>query len=82
MTRGFYKVAIPDYINKRVSSDKRATILSAQKLTAMIAYGIAAPLFGILGDSLGVTKTFTVIGAITIIGGIGILSAMLRKKVI
>ncbi|PWJ96623.1 fucose permease [Oceanotoga teriensis] len=60
-------VTYSDYINKKISSDKRATILSMCSMIFSIYMIIIFPLFGKIGDIYGLQKSFLSLGLILLI---------------
>ncbi len=76
-------VTISNYINQLVDSDKRATIISFQSMTFSFAMILGFPLFGKLGDVLGLKDTFIIFGFICgIISIVNILRVLKYKQTI
>lgn len=66
LVAGFQPPIIATYINKRIPSERRATILSVQ---AVVASGILAagqPIGGIVADQFGLRAVFLTFGALTL----------------
>ena len=61
-TIGIYYVVFEDYINKEISSDKRATILSSKNFFRYIAWGALGPLIGYIADKFSINYTFLILG--------------------
>ena len=57
------------YINRRVPSDQRATILSMQSLTMAFFITPLAPLVGATADANGVRSSYLLIGGVALVGG-------------
>lgn len=57
-------VATRDYINKTISSDKRATLLSFESLMFSLVMILTFPLFGLVSDHIGMKYTFVTLGAL------------------
>lgn len=70
-------VAISNYINELVDSDKRATVISFQSMFFSFAMILGFPLFGKLGDMVGLQNTFIIFGFIC-----GIISIVNMIKII
>lgn len=60
-------VATRDYINKIISSDKRATILSFESVIFSLIMIIIFPLFGLISDHISIKNTFILFGALMLI---------------
>lgn len=76
-------VTISNYINQLVDSDKRATIISFQSMTFSFAMILGFPLFGKLGDVLGLKDTFIIFGFICgIISIVNIIRVLKYKQTI
>ena len=60
--RGIYNPIFKDYINKEVSSEVRATTLSAQSFFNSLAFVIFSPFVGFLSDYTSYDVTFFIVG--------------------
>ncbi len=80
--RGFSKPVITDYINKLVSSDIRATVLSAQNLMGRLFYAGIIPIIGWIVDVYTLIQALTILGITTFVAGISILLILHKDKVI
>ncbi|MCD6590577.1 MAG: MFS transporter [Candidatus Aenigmarchaeota archaeon] len=80
--RGFSKPVITDYINKLVSSDVRATVLSAQGLMGRLFYAGIIPIIGWIADVYTLIQALTILGIITFVAGILILLILHKDRVI
>ncbi|MBI1886605.1 MAG: MFS transporter [Chloroflexi bacterium] len=69
---------LTDYLNRRVSSGQRATVVSMTNLAYAMALAPVAPLLGALADSASLTAAFWAAGAI--VGGTGVLVLALWAK--
>ncbi len=67
VARGIYRPVTTKYLNKHISSDKRATVLSFQSLACNLAVAIAFPLMGLLKDHQDIFITHMVLGVAMII---------------
>ena len=72
--RGFSRPVITDYINKLISSEVRATILSAQNLVGRLFYAAIIPIIGWIVDVYTLVQALFVLGVTSLIAGIIILS--------
>lgn len=80
--RGFSKPVITDYINKLVSSDIRATVLSAQNLVGRLFYAAIIPIIGWTADVYTLVQALLVLGITTFVAGIVILMILQKDRVI
>jgi len=64
LINGMLYVAIQDYLNKMIPSERRATVLSFQSMTFSIFMMIIFPVIGFFGDRYGLESTFTGFAAI------------------
>ena len=71
-----------DYVNKLVSSDIRATVLSAQNMAGRLFYAAIIPIVGYIIDAYSLIQAITVLGITTLIAGTFILIILHRVKVI
>ena len=69
-TRGFSYPILKKYIQQRLSSDTRTTVLSVENLLDSLAGAIALPLFGFIADKMSINYTTVLMGALLLIGGI------------
>lgn len=82
LVRGMKEPIITDYINRLVSSDIRATILSADKFIGRLGYAAIIPFAGWIADVYTVQQAFNILGMTTlVIGGI-VLFILHRRKVV
>ncbi|MCK4428740.1 MAG: MFS transporter [Candidatus Aenigmarchaeota archaeon] len=79
---GFSKPIITDYINKIVSSDARATILSAQSMVGRLLYAAILPLAGWLADIYTLPQALSILGITTFVAGIIILVILHIERII
>lgn len=57
---------IEDYLNKEISSEKRATVLSINYMMNSMVCAIIAPIVGIIGDSSGLKEVYLLFSAVMI----------------
>jgi MFS family permease len=67
LVRGIYRVLVSEQINRRVSSEVRASVLSVHALTGRILYALFIPVIGWMADVYTVESAFAVLG-ITALG--------------
>lgn len=73
-------VAISDYLNKLIPSDKRATILSIQSMVFSVFMILLFPLVGKIGDVYGLNISFLIIAIISTIIVLAIIKTLLGKS--
>ncbi|MBP7708661.1 MFS transporter [Candidatus Pacearchaeota archaeon] len=61
--RGFNLPVIQDYTNRRLSSNKRATLLSIQSLAGSLLFVILSPLFGWIADTYSLNTSLILVGS-------------------
>ncbi len=71
-------VATRDYINKSITSDKRATILSFESLMFSLVMILTFPLFGFLSDNIGTGYSFVLLGALML--ALSFINLMFRRN--
>jgi MFS family permease len=71
MVRGLHNPVLARYINRRISSRRRATVLSVHSVAGNVTMAIAWPLAGSMGDSFGLSAAFSMYaaGALLLGGG-------------
>jgi MFS family permease len=67
VARGINRPVITKYMNKHISSDKRATILSFQSLACNLAVAVTFPFMGVLKDNSNIFTTNLILAASMII---------------
>jgi MFS family permease len=72
-------VATRDYINKSISSDKRATILSFESLMFSLVMILTFPAFGYLSDNIGMGISFVLLGGLMLV--LSVANLRLKKAV-
>jgi MFS family permease len=80
LVAGMHHPTLATYVNRRIPSERRATMLSVQSLTGNLVMAGINPLAGILADTLGLQGMFVALGAITLVLGPGILLLWLRAE--
>ncbi len=73
LVRGLHNPVFDSYVNRRIESGRRATVLSAQSLVRNSIMAGAWPLGGILADVLGLWAVFLVFASATLVLGGGML---------
>lgn len=64
-------VTMTHHINRKISSDVRATLLSVNAMAYSVIMAVLFPLFGFFGDQAGLTIAFTSVAALMIVFVIG-----------
>ena len=77
--RGFSAPIIDDYINKIVSSEIRATVLSVQNMSRRFFYATIIPIIGWIADVYSLLQALTILGITTLV--IGMFSILMLRKV-
>lgn len=67
LSSGFFSPVLEDYVNKRIPSHSRATILSVQNMLSKLVFAIVSPLVGHAADLYSLTTAFWFMGAVTLI---------------
>jgi MFS family permease len=80
--RGMIRPIATGYINRRIPSDQRATVLSMYELCAALVLAIILPQVGAVADSLGFQASFGLLLAILIVGGglFGLIWRLLHER--
>lgn len=73
-------IAVQDYINKRIPSQQRATILSLQSMVFSAYMIVLFPVAGVIGDAYGLGTSFIVIAVVATICLGGILFIIRNRK--
>ncbi|MCC6383268.1 MAG: MFS transporter [Dehalococcoidia bacterium] len=71
---------VSDYLNKRISSHQRATILSIYQLLFSLVLAPLEPLFGVVGDGWGLPAAYRVLALSVAIGAAPLLALWLRAS--
>lgn len=66
---GLLQPLLGTYMNKRIPSDRRATMLSVQSLAASVALALQ-PIGGYVADTWGLQAAFLMYGLFTLVGGL------------
>ncbi len=80
--RGFRGVVISDYINKLVSSDLRATILSMENFVGRLLYAIVVPIFGWVADVYSLVQALSIIGITALFSGVATLLIFRKNRLL
>jgi MFS family permease len=65
--RGLYAPTISTYINEKVSSNKRATMLSVNKQLLTIVAAITVSILGIIAENFGLQQVFFIISILSLL---------------
>jgi len=77
---GLLYIAIQDYINKMIPSERRATVLSFQSMAYSLYMILIFPLIGFVGDRYGLKTAFTGLAGIgTIMYGVFLIYTLNKK---
>ena len=76
--RGMIRPIATGYINRRIASDQRATVLSMFELSMGVLMALSAPAVGSAADNLSFQWAFALCLAVLIVGG-GLLAAAWRR---
>jgi hypothetical protein len=75
---GILNPVVSDYVNRRIPSTQRATVLSfSQLLFSLVAAGLV-PAVGQLGDAFGLRAAYTAMAAFVLLTAVPLLVAFLR----
>ena len=77
---GFVTPVVQDYINKRVASHHRATVLSLSGFFQSLLLMIFAPIFGYIADVFAFTTALFIEGVIVLIVGVPLVYIITKKK--
>jgi len=80
--RGFREVVIKDYINKIVTSDIRATVLSVESLGGRLIYALVVPFVGWIVDVYSLLQALFILGITSLIFGVIALVFLRRVRVL
>ncbi len=80
MVAGMQNPVLASYINRRIPSTRRATMLSVQSVVASMILGVVEPVGGVLADSFGLQVMFVIFAAFTVVGGLGALLLWTRAE--
>jgi uncharacterized protein YaaW (UPF0174 family) len=79
VVRGLHNPVVSAYVNGKVSSDIRATILSAKNLFGRVIFSVVGPFMGWIADVISLGAAMLYAGIIFTITGVVAL-AFLRKN--
>ncbi len=80
VSAGMQNPLLATYINKRIPSERRATILSVQAVVANIIFAGVQPLGGIVADVWGLRAVFLMFGILTAVFGFAALALWSRAE--
>ncbi len=66
-------------LNRAVSSDVRATVLSLASMAGSVAFILVSPLFGRLADGVSLSAAFVALGGFFLLAGAPLVAAMRRR---
>jgi MFS family permease len=66
LVAGFQNPVFASYINKRIPSERRATILSVQSVAGFMMLSLMNPIAGLIADGFGLRPVFFVFGLLAI----------------
>ncbi|MBD3244122.1 MAG: MFS transporter [Chitinivibrionales bacterium] len=69
VVRGWHVVSVSHRVNRLVSSERRATLLSLVSMTNRGLYGLIVPLGGLAADRLGLPHALLLTGTVVSLGG-------------
>lgn len=69
LVKGFRLPVLDSYVQRHVSSNSRATVLSIQSFLGSLAGVVFLPVFGYLADQTSVVTGVVALGIVTLIGG-------------
>jgi MFS family permease len=70
---GLQNPVLASYINHRIPSQRRATMLSVQNVVANIMFAAVQPVAGMIADEFGLQAVFLMYAIMTIVFGLGVL---------
>ena len=80
LLEGIIIIAVSDYINRRIPSANRATVLSFQSMAFSLFMIILFPLVGIIGDHLSLEAAFLMFAVLGTAGYLAFLWFFRRVK--
>ena len=78
VVRGFMRPFVGDYLNRHISSNIRATVLSVQSSVANLAGIVSLAMFGLLTREYGLLNSLIVLGTVSL--SLGMLSYQTYKR--
>ncbi|HEY8173479.1 MAG TPA: MFS transporter [Dehalococcoidia bacterium] len=80
LVAGMQNPALATYVNERIPSERRATMLSVQSVVGSLIFAIVQPIAGVLADHLGLQGLFLTFGIATLTVCPAILILWLRAE--
>lgn len=80
MVAGMQNPVLATYVNKRIPSERRATMLSVQSVVGSFIWAVLNPLGGIVADRFGLRGAFLLFGMLTLLVAPGILLLWSRAE--
>jgi MFS family permease len=69
LVRGLHNPILAVYVNRRIDSERRATLLSVQSVCGNVAMALLWPLAGLVADAFGLRAAFLMYACVTLVGG-------------
>src|SRR5574338_1114866 len=73
MVAGMQNPVLATYVNRRIPSERRATILSVQSVVGSVMLALAEPTGGLIADELGLRALFLMFGVFVLVVGPAVL---------
>jgi MFS family permease len=67
LVAGLSNPALADYVNRRIPSDRRATMISIQSLAASVLLAFMEPISGAMADTVGLRGMFLMFSVVTLV---------------
>ncbi|MEX2245559.1 MAG: MFS transporter [Dehalococcoidia bacterium] len=80
LVAGMQNPVLAEYVNRRIPSERRATMLSVQSLVGSVLIAFMEPLAGVLADQLGLRALFLVFALICALGATSIYALWSRAE--
>jgi MFS family permease len=80
MVAGMQNPVVASYVNRRIASERRATVLSVQSVVGSMLLAISQPLGGVVADQFGLRAVFLTFGTLTTVLGTAIFLLWLRAE--
>jgi MFS family permease len=80
LVRGLHEPLLAGYVNRRVESERRATVLSVQNVAGNVAMASVWPLAGVVSDALGLSAVFAMYACGTLLLCVGAMGLWSRAE--
>jgi MFS family permease len=67
LVAGLSNPALADYVNRRIPSDRRATMISIQSLAGSVLLAFIEPVSGLMADTVGLQGMFLMFAVVTVV---------------